>query len=582
MSLIIELTHPLDGKAIDPTGYWYGFIVHHKEQNAETKAFERRFHTLEIAAIGLSSSEDGRQRGGFSWPVDHWRQLSTKPGIDKSKIVQGLYVSVDSVAVAFPTLRNISHVNLLIGRKGGEFALRQSDAAPVVTLYIDGKMQPCEIPDVIAQGQAAILPLYAGEPTLALVATRTWVGYPNFEAGIEGYRNYLLSQTVSKDTAAVAVTPGGKVAATEVPVRAVAAAAAAAAPPQRSLVSLTTSPPVVATQPAISNVITVTATASATSSSSKSHFVTWATVSAVVAVLGVVAVVAWMRPGTPPVASSPFVTQSSGSIATNAPAPPVTRPQPEARRPSDNSIALHVPATPAPLTQNTTAESIAASISVPTGNWPISREDLYKFGFDNQLGLVKQILDAAKSTDSPSFDAACERLRSMRPTRDWPKDSAVARRKFNEGIEQLINVAKSTSDDRAMARAIDLSEQFLMTHFGHSTAHLNLSFAQSAVNRGKAALPPAIHTIVFNPDGANSWVSLGVALARSGDESGGTGAFCTALRKVNFSDKTVAFFGRMSRGEDANYNYPEVIRAVSSADKVCPRERWAQSPAPQQ
>lgn len=210
------------------------------------------------------------------------------------------------------------------------------------------------------------------------------------------------------------------------------------------------------------------------------------------------------------------------------------------------------------------------------------REDLYKFGFDEQLGIIKQILDAAKSGDTATFDVTRDRLRTVRPAREWPKDTAVARRKFNEGMERLINVAKTTGDERAMTKAIDLSEQFLMTHFGQSTAHLNLSLAQSALNRGKAALPPAIHTLVFNPDGANGWIALGVALARSNDEAGGSAAFCTALRKVNFSDKTVAFLGRISRGEDTVYNYPEVIRAVGGTERMCPRERWAQSPSPQQ
>lgn len=96
----------------------------------------------------------------------------------------------------------------------------------------------------------------------------------------------------------------------------------------------------------------------------------------------------------------------------------------------------------------------------------------------------------------------------------------------------------------------------------------------------EAALPPAIHTLVFNPDGANGWIALGVALARSNDEAGGITVFCAALRKVNFSDKTVAFLGRISRGEATVYNYPEAIRAVGGTDKMCPRERWAESQSP--
>ena len=557
MALIIELSHPLGGRSVDTTGYWYGFIVHHLVQDETTKADVRSFHAQEIETIGLSSSEDARKKGGFYWPVEHWRQLSAKGEIDKNKVSRGLYVALDEVATAFPLLRNISQVNLLIARKGGVHALMQFGAAPLVTLYRDGKVQVVEIPKEILSGQAAVLSLYGGQPALSSIESPRWSGCAEYASGIDGYLAALSEQETANETrikqsftkTTDALEKGQKVELQK------------ADPIEKQ--------PIVVAQPHTSTNLGIVnkkpssnqTTLDPVKNPTKPRYAIWAGSTAFVAILCVVGLFVLKRSDLPQDSSQPVVV--APTVGLPAPQSQASEPAPVAR-------------SPAPASTDT-VENIVASIAVPTGNWQVSREDLYKFGFDSQLGLVKQILDASKAADTELFDAGSQQLSAMRPTREWPKDDAGARRKFNEGVERLISVAISTSDDRAMSKSIELSEQFLMTHFGNSTAHLNLSLAHSAANRGKAGLPPAIHSIVFNPDGANSWVALGIALARSGDEAGSTAAFCTALRKVNFSDKTVGFFDRIGRGEDAAYSYPEVIKSIKGTAPMCPRERWARS-----
>ena len=77
----------------------------------------------------------------------------------------------------------------------------------------------------------------------------------------------------------------------------------------------------------------------------------------------------------------------------------------------------------------------------------------------------------------------------------WPTENSVERRKFNERLADLINMAADADDARHLERSVTLSEQFLSTHFGHSTAHLNLSLALSQLGRFAEAQGPAHHAI---------------------------------------------------------------------------------------
>ena len=135
-----------------------------------------------------------------------------------------------------------------------------------------------------------------------------------------------------------------------------------------------------------------------------------------------------------------------------------------------------------------------------------------------------------------------------------------------------INRAKAENDRMTLGRTVQISERFLQTHFGYSVAHLNLAIAKISLDDPKSALPPAFHSIVFNPDGANGYVALAVALARIGDVASSTAAFCSVLRKVKYSDKTVTFFARIARGED--FPYTEVTQAMRDTENMCPKEKW--------
>ncbi len=259
----------------------------------------------------------------------------------------------------------------------------------------------------------------------------------------------------------------------------------------------------------------------------------------------VVREIAQVPPPSPPAASIPTPT-------------PTTTPVPIAKA----SVGDSTPLTDADF----------ASVLMPTGNYRVPVEELYSFGFDDHLSAVNKALKAARRGDYADFDQQMLWLRSNRPSRDWPPGDAVARRKFSEFMEMAINRSKRNNDANGLRKSAELSERFLMTHFGHSTSHLNLSIARAAQGNGKAALAPAFHTIVFNPDGANGYVVLGVGLARSADEAGATNAFCSALRKTKYSEKTVAYFATVAAGADLNY--PEVTRAMKETDNVCPRSRW--------
>ena len=224
------------------------------------------------------------------------------------------------------------------------------------------------------------------------------------------------------------------------------------------------------------------------------------------------------------------------------------------------------------LIESSPPKGDAGQIYIPVGNSMAPREQLYSFAFDDHFTAVKTLLAAARSGNFADFDQSAAWLRANKPTRSWPRGESKARRAFNEHIDVLVNTARASNNTTALESAVRLSEQFLQVHFGHSTAHLNLAIAQVALGQAKSALAPAFHAIVFNPDSANGYVALGVALARTGDTDGATDAFCSVLRKVKYSGKTVAFFEKIANGEE--FKYPEVTRAMLDTAIRCPKERW--------
>jgi hypothetical protein len=211
--------------------------------------------------------------------------------------------------------------------------------------------------------------------------------------------------------------------------------------------------------------------------------------------------------------------------------------------------------------------------AMPMGNTAVPLEALYQFGFEEHQKATNRALAAARSGDLAAFDEASAWLREHQPKPTWPDSEKVARREFLDSVATMINTAKAANDRKGLEKAVHLSEKFLLAHYGLATAHMNLSIALSAMDNGKQALPPAFHAIIFDPRGVNPFVALGLAFARTNKPDDAAAAFCSALRRARYSDKTVGYFARIAKGEELAY--PGVADAMRRTDTMCPRERWA-------
>jgi hypothetical protein len=248
----------------------------------------------------------------------------------------------------------------------------------------------------------------------------------------------------------------------------------------------------------------------------------------------------WPKPG------------ASGAPAVRAPSPgPASAPRPE-----PPLVRLQIP-----------------DPAIPTGNTPVPLETLYQFGFEEHQEATNRVLAAARSGDLVAFDEASAWLREHQPKPTWLDGEKAARREFLDSVAAMINAAKTANDRKGLEKAVQLSEKFLLVHYGLATAHMNLSIALSAMDKGKQALPPAFHAIIFDPRGVNPYVALGLALARTNEIDNAAAAFCSGLRRARYSDKTVGYFAKIANGEELVY--PGVADAMRRTDTVCPRERWA-------
>ena len=577
MPFILQVSHPLGADAVKREHYWYGFIVHHLAVGKDG-SIQSKVSALEVAQLSLSIDEDHRQNGGFQWPVIHFNALREKLDPSLNQIGQSLYVALDVPDVAFADFKNRTRVDLLLARKGDQKLFDYGMVAKV-SAFRDQTEEPWLIGEDHIDDAAVYRTLFKAErPAAPLepVLDSAWVGVNSFDGGIE---KFLLEQeTAAKDAVTAkeeserkarqaSKTPSPYVSTIQAPPDSTASAAKAVA--RHAAVAETIAP---------APVIEAAAPAQEKSKANGRGLVPYA-VAAAVLVAGAITFLQQKRTDSDQAVLSP----SSSPVVVATPAlpkavpvapSPIPRPAP-APPPPPSSPSASVPApqpyvAPAPPP---VAQASPDPIFVPQGNSVVARDKLYSLGFEPQLVLVKRMLTATKQQNATEFDSVYEELKGFRQQHEWSKSDAVARRKFNERMETLVNTAKSANDQAGLQSAISLSEQFLMSHFGHSTAHLNLSIAQAAAGNAKSALAPAFHTIVFNPEGANGWVALGVALARSGDETGATSAFCAALRKVNYSDRTVNYFDKVIRGEDLPY--PEVTKAMSAIHTTCPKASWA-------
>ena len=560
MTFVLQTSHPAGSAAFNSEYYWYGFIIHHLVLGSDGKT-QPKVVAKEIAQLGLAMKEESRRSGGFFWPLDLYLK-SRDNQVTFKQIAHDLYVGLEDSKVAFSEYPLCLRVDLLVARKGGS-KLFDNGMVADVTVLCDKEEKRWPIAQEYVLDAAVYRTIFqAQKPGLPLehVIGGAWSGVNSFDGGIEqfileqenGAKNAIKAKEDSArdETAAIKIETD-KVLTTR-DSAAISAAEVGRAPQAATAVSTKD----------LSSGVGVTVPTKPEPAPDRSKFIAIAAAS-VVGIVGVIAYTQQNRVDPLPVAVSP-----SSTTAVAAAPVPATAQQSTPVSPPEPAKSAAVEPSPPPVDQ-----ARPDQIFIPQGNSVVTRDKLYSLNFEPQLALVKRMLNAAREKNATDFDSASEELKGFRQQNDWPKGDAVARRKFNEHIEALVNSAKTANDQVRLQSAISLSEQFLLTHFGHSTAHLNLSIAQAAAGNAKSALAPAFHTIVYNSEGANGWVALGVALARSGDISGATNAFCAVLRKVNYSERTVNYFGKVSRGEDLAY--PEVTKAMSDVSAVCPQAAWA-------
>jgi len=573
MTFVLQVSHPAGGEAVNPERYWYGFIIHQLVLGSDGK-IQPAVVAKEVTQINLTSGEDKRQRGGFFWPVALYNDLRIKRLPSFNQIATSLYVGLADPNLAFSEYKLCLRVDLLIARKGG-LKLFDHGMVAKVSAFRDHNEEPWPIEQAHTDDAAVYRTLFkADRPDTPLqpVLDSAWVGVSSFDGGIE---KFLMEQETAVKNAVTAKEEVQRKA------RLASKARSPSVPTTSGLPDSIASPPKAVAQSAPVSIVEAFAPASVTviSESAQPKSITddrsWVPYAVVAVMIGAVAFLKQQSTESRQTTLSP----SSSPVVAVVPVQPKTVP-PAPSAASTPALPPSLPSATAPAPESSVdpapapvAQANSEQIFVPQGNSVVSKDKLYTLGFEPQLVLVKRMLTATKQQNATEFDSLYEELKRFRPQHEWPKSDAVARRKFNERMETLVNTAKAANDQAGLQSAISLSEQFLMSHFGQSTAHLNLSIARAASGNANSALAPAFHTIVFNPDGANGWVALGVALARSGDESGATNAFCAALRKVNYSDRTVNYFEKVIRGEDLPY--PEVTRSMSAIYAVCPKATWA-------
>ena len=215
---------------------------------------------------------------------------------------------------------------------------------------------------------------------------------------------------------------------------------------------------------------------------------------------------------------------------------------------------------------------------VPRSGQTISREQLAALGYPEHLAKVKFALASAKAKDSAGIAQSREWLIANKQTSFLPaneelaKQVRVGRRYFNEAIEKKIVKGQEQKDPKLLQEAIVHLNDFLLENFGSANAHLNLAIAYIESDQSKFALAPAFHTIVFNPEGANGWLQMGLVLAINGEVENGAAAMCVVLNMVKYSEKTLGLFSRMEQG--LVYDKPNVKTALAQSRAMCPGSGW--------
>jgi hypothetical protein len=215
---------------------------------------------------------------------------------------------------------------------------------------------------------------------------------------------------------------------------------------------------------------------------------------------------------------------------------------------------------------------------VPLSGQTITREQLAALGYPEHLAKVKFALASAKAKDSSGITQSRDWLIANKQVSFLPanveeaKQVRIGRRYFNEAIEKRIVAGQEQKDSKILQEAIVHLNDFLLENFGSANAHLNLAIAYIESDQSKFALAPAFHTIVFNPEGANGWLQMGLVLAINGEVENGAAAMCVVLNIAKYSEKTLGLFSRMEQG--IVYDKPNVRSALSQSRGMCPGAGW--------
>lgn len=148
----------------------------------------------------------------------------------------------------------------------------------------------------------------------------------------------------------------------------------------------------------------------------------------------------------------------------------------------------------------------------------------------------------------------------------------VARRYFNEATEKKIIKRHESKEKKEFQEAIVNLNDFLLENFGSANAHRNLAVAYIESDQSRFALTSAFHTIVFNPNGANGWLLLGLVLAINGEIENGAAAMCVTLTISKYSEKTLALYSQIEQG--ILYAKPNVKEALAMTRTMCPGTGW--------
>lgn len=574
MSITVQIRHPTRG--ITPDNYWVGFIAYYKANSDKGPVI--RLSAVEINQLNLGLAEERRRNGGFEFPLALYKHQELEEEENGRKtVISRLYAKILSPEQAFATLKDIYRIDLLIAKKEGTLsdlgepttlALYRDDAkAAYATVQLDERWW---------QYQAVTCTIYetANGSNLSRVIEPELKPAPAFKSTVASFIEVceaaVLHAQASKRARAAAVITAPAPAPVPTPL----VPPSPAKPASEVLPDSTRTTEVVKLKSSIAQPTlrgSINGAVEKPKPSSKTPWWVAVVMGAVLAMWQVNKPTTEVKTATAPLKNAPTVAVQSTTIErpttpAQTPAIAASAEQPAIASSSDSPSASSIAPT-APQVE-------AGALVVPSGNSTSSREDLYKFGFDEHLTVVKKILVASRELNRTNFDLQADWLKTNRPPATaWPEADSKLRREFNERIATMVNHGKTVGDTAELKSSVALSESFLTSHFGYSTAHLNLSIAQSSLGNGKSALPSAFHTIVFNPDGVNGWVALGLALARSGDSPGATEAFCAALRKSKFSEKTLTYFSSVAKGEDMAY--PEVTESMKRAvTTACPRAQW--------